>query len=831
MNQDVTATRRAKPTTLARGALAAAVSVAILVPPAAFAQVATTMPAGDSAAPQAPATRPAGNVPLRGVTTSPQGMTFNFQDVSIDTILNELSQAAGFIVVKEVKPEGRVTLVSRQPVSNEDAVSLLNTVLRNAGYAAIQQDRILKIVNRDAAKRLNIPVRTGSDPTKVANTDELITQVIPLRYADATLLKTDLAPLIDSETPFTSNASSNVLIMTDTSANIRRIVTIVNALDTSVADAVDVKVFPLKFANATSAATLINSVFANLNSSRTQGSAESGQGGGGGGAPGGFPGFGGGGGFGQGRFGGFGQNRGGNNNQQRSGGQRLVTAGADERTNSVVVSGQSDTLQIVASVIKELDANPAAEETMFVYRLRNAQALNVESTLNGLFTGQPPTNRTQQDNAQTLRSNRSTGTLGSTSSSGGTNRGSSSNGRTTAARATGNTGTGGNRALSNASQNAASSLAGQVTLIADTDSNSLLIRTSPTNYAQVKSILDEIDKPVAQVLIKVLIAEVTHRNDFDAGFNFSALNTRANGRGVSGGTGLFDGAVPAVGSGGSGLVVQVLEENFTAALRALELTDRVDVLSRPYILASDNQLASIVVGSEVPFVDSSRITDTGNQINTVDYRDVGILLDVIPHINPDGLVILDVAPEISSLNRESGVVISDGVTAPLITKRSAQSRVSVRDGRTIVIGGLMQDQLSETIRKVPLLGDIPGIGELFKSRTRSKTKTELLIFLTPHVAAEPADLETMSKDEQQGMRLVPNAVEPGAFQEHMEGLRRGDAKAPVGPSTQQSAIADPTTMPAPFQIYDESKVRGDRRNYDRPPENRDEPVDPDQPRP
>src|SRR5688500_11130495 len=144
-----------------------------------------------------------------GVRKTDQGLVLNFRDASINVVLDELSAAAGFIVVKEFTPQGRVTLTSRQPVSPEEAVSLLNTVLNNAGASAIQQDRILKIVAKDRAKKLNVPVRSGSDPTKIAKTDELITQVIPLRHASATELRQDLQPLIAPEADFTANASSN----------------------------------------------------------------------------------------------------------------------------------------------------------------------------------------------------------------------------------------------------------------------------------------------------------------------------------------------------------------------------------------------------------------------------------------------------------------------------------------------------------------------------------------------------------------------------------------------------------------------------------------------
>lgn len=708
-----------------------------------------------------------------GITRQNGGMLLNFVDASIDIILDELSSAAGFIVVKEIKPEGRVTLVSKQPVSPAEAVSLLNTVLRNAGYAAIQQDRILKIVNKDAAKRLNIPVRSGNDPEKIAKTDELITQVIPLRFADATQLKTDLGPLISSEADFTANASANALVITDTSANIRRVVEIVAALDTNLGSAVDVKVFQLKFANATTAARLINEVFGNLDATRPQQNqgGNNNPGGGGDDGPGG-------------RFRRFMEQAARNNQQSSRTGK--VSAGADERTNSIIVTGPSDLLETVSSVIKELDSNPAAEETVYVYRLKNAQALNLEQVLNSLFNGTPITNRTSTSNADTLRNARS-------SSSGFSGSGRSGN---TGTR--GNTGTnnpfgtfggmfgqntgrtqtfGGTRTnTQNVSANAqavASDLAGQVSIIADTDTNSLLIRTAPGNYPRVKSVLDEMDKPVRQVLIKVLIAEVTHTNGTDIGAELSALNIRASGNGQQAQTNFL---IPGIQQNGTGLVVQLLETDFQATIRLLETQGKLDVLSRPYILASDNQLASITVGQEVPLIDSSRITDTGQTINTLSYQDVGILLDVIPSINPDGLVILDVAPEISTLTGET-VPISDTASQPIIAKRSAQTRVGVRSGNTIVIGGLMEDRVTESVNKVPLLGDIPLLGEAFKRTVKNKAKTELLIFLTPHVADSPDQIPGMSKEEVDGTKLLPKAIGPGVYDEHKQGMQRGDPAA------------------------------------------------------
>jgi general secretion pathway protein D len=184
------------------------------------------------------------------------------------------------------------------------------------------------------------------------------------------------------------------------------------------------------------------------------------------------------------------------------------------------------------------------------------------------------------------------------------------------------------------------------------------------------------------------------------------------------------------------------------------------------------------------------LTDTGQTINTIEYDDIGIILTVMPHINPDGLVIMDISQEISALTGETvpisqtaatALAAAQTVTAPVFARRVAQSRVAIRDGHTIVIGGLMEDRNTDTVRKVPILGDIPWLGALFRQTVKDKTKTELLIFLTPHVAKVPDDLKGMSANELENSKVIRGAVEPGAFDDHMKGMNTGAApKTPEG---------------------------------------------------
>ena len=790
--------------------LASAVAAQFTAP---FSQPATTTAATQPLA-ESPTTQPSPTTrPIAAAATQPAtrpvyvtkldgGLILNFKDASIDAVLEQLSEVAKFIIVKETKIEGRSTLLSMTPVSPDEAVALLNTALKSNGYAAIQMGRILKIVSRDKAKKANIPVRSGSDPKKIEPTDELITQVIPIKYADAAQLRQDLTPLINTaEADFTANASSNTIIITDSASNIRRLVEIINFLDTQMSTAGDVKVIQLKFANATTVARLITDVFREDTTAQGgQGGGGGGQGGRGGGGPGGQGGRGGGGpgGGGGSPFGGgggpggifgamFGARGAGQGSQSGARRQIRLTAAADERTNTIVVSGPADTLIVVAKVVQEIDADPSENESVNIYQVKNGRARNLESVVNSIFGGGAygAGGRSTGINTQTQRRTGSTG-FGSTGSStggrsgGGGGRSSSGSagsmfgslgggGQRTGGGGFGGGGFGGGgfggggQALSSAARSTAAGLSGQVYAVADDDTNSLLVMTNPKSWNRVKQVIEELDRPTPQVLIKVLIAEVTHDDATDLGAEFSVLNIRSSGFGQKVGTDF------GLAAAGGGLVAKVLEQDFSATIRALQTAGKLDVLSRPYILTSDNQQATITVGKSVPFVGESRFTDTAQTINTIEYRDIGIILDVIPHINADGLVIMDVAPSISAMTGEF-ITVSENLRAPVYAVRSAQSRVSIKDRQTIVIGGLMEDRDIATIDKVPILGDIPILGLAFQRKQSKKTKTELLIFITPHVASAPKDLTDISKQEEKSAKLIPNAVEKGRFDEHRKAM-------------------------------------------------------------
>jgi general secretion pathway protein D len=212
---------------------------------------------------------------------------------------------------------------------------------------------------------------------------------------------------------------------------------------------------------------------------------------------------------------------------------------------------------------------------------------------------------------------------------------------------------------------------------------------------------------------------------------------------------------------GAGLY-QVLGSDFQATLRAIAQAGKTEVLSRPSILTRNNQQATISLGQQVPLITNTRFDTLGNQINTVAYQSVGIILRVTPFITAEGMVEMIVSPETSALaDRSQWVPISSGsggsILAPVIDSRSADTVVVIPDGQTAVIGGLMENNKTQADSKIPLLGDIPLLGNLFKRKVKQTTKTELIIFLTPHIVAEPTQLAGMSAKERGNTTLVPKA--------------------------------------------------------------------------
>jgi type II secretory pathway component GspD/PulD (secretin) len=313
-----------------------------------------------------------------------RGLRLNFRGAPLDLVLDYLSDAAGFIINVETELKGKVDVWSNQPLSRDEAVALLDTVLARHGFAAIRHDRTLTIVGRDEAKKRDIPVVSGNNPEDIPRSDEIVTQIIPVRFISATLLVRDLQGLLPESAALTANEGGNALVLTDTRASIRRMTEIVQALDTAVSSVSTVRVFALRFADAKTLATMIRDLF---QSQETTGRNQPG-----GNAARFMQAF---------RGGPGGGNQGGNAAADPSGGRAptpRVVAVADERSNSIVVSAPEEQMVVIESVVEEVDTDVEDITELRVFRLRHADPSETATLLASLFPD--PTTTTRGNNNQ-----------------------------------------------------------------------------------------------------------------------------------------------------------------------------------------------------------------------------------------------------------------------------------------------------------------------------------------------------------------------------------------------------------------------------------------------
>lgn len=285
----------------------------------------------------------------------------------------------------------------------------------------------------------------------------------------------------------------------------------------------------------------------------------------------------------------------------------------------------------------------------------------------------------------------------------------------------------------------------------DPETASIIVITDEETNGHIKSVIDSMDRPTPQVLIKVLFLQVQHTDEKDMGVEFQLKNV--DGKDVQDLSTVFG-----VANATQGGFYKILEGDLQATIHAIATNNKMEVLSRPSVLTRNNQEATVTVGQKIPIITNSRITEDGQTINTIEWTDIGIILDVRPRILPDRMVELDVSPEISNLTADT-VPISNTVDARVIAERSANTSVVVKDGKTVVIGGMMENNITKHVAKVPLLGDIKYVGALFRRTIETKVKTELLIFLTPIVVENPDQLREVSASEKEnGTSLASKAI-------------------------------------------------------------------------
>ncbi|MBI5592252.1 MAG: type II secretion system secretin GspD [Deltaproteobacteria bacterium] len=615
--------------------------------------------------------------PSEGAAVSNGLISIDFNNVDIAVLIKFISDLTGKNMVVDQRVTGKVTIISPDKITVAEAYKVFESVLEVYGFTAIDSGGLVKIVPLSEARTRGIDTLTRE--SSGSSDDRIVTQVIPLKYANAVLISRLFVPLISKSSVLMAYPPTNTLIITDLHSNIQRLLRMIKAIDVS-SSGQEISVFVLRYAAASQVVRLLDSIF--------QTAAKAGK-------------------------------------EDSDAGVRVF---ADDRTNALVVMAGEEHTQKIRNLIQELDKEtPKGNEKLRVYYLENAKAEDLVKVLQDMprkADGAP-----EKDKAV-----------------------------------------------------APSILSEKVKITADKATNSLVIMAEKSEYAALEEIIRLLDIPRAMVYIECLIMEVNVNKDFNIGTEWITMGTTSiDGRSAAFGGGFSGaGAYPnvtgmispttGVGTLPTGFSLGILSETLNiggiqfpglaAVVQAYKKDKDVNILSTPQILTTDNEEASIMVGKNVPYQTKSGSTGTLESFNTYEYRDVGITLKITPQISRDRLVRLNITQEVTKLDQTGSIAITnDTLNRPTTLKRTITTTVLVQDANTVVIGGLIDDSLSMTEYKVPCIGDVPGLGWLFKSRAKNREKTNLFVFMTPHVVSQPQEGEAIYRSKQDQMDRIRKKAE------------------------------------------------------------------------
>ena len=632
-------------------------------------------------------------------------INLNFKDAEVDSVIGAFGHLLNKSFVIDPRVRGKISLETPRPVNRAQAFALLKTVLRQQGFAIVDLGDLYKVVPEADAKLQSGPVEIGAASAR--DGDEVITQVFQLNHESANNMIPVLRPLVSPNNTITAFPGNNTLIITDYAANLKRLSKVIATLD-SPRPAAEVQVVVIKNSIASDIAVAVSKLMDESNR-------------GGGGGPG----------------------------ASSDPSQRVVVM-ADPRTNSVLIrSANASKLALARSLVEQLDRPANADQAnMRVVYLKNAEATKLVEVLQAVLSG--------ESNGSSGGSDSSFGSNSRNRNSGGSMFGdsSSSSSGLSSSFGDGDSSSGGglgsqsgiNRDRGN--QGPMSIKAGGAIIAADPATNSLIITAPEPVYRNIRGVIDQLDSRRAQVYIESLIVEVKANTVAEMGIQWQFGTSRPGQNSVVGGTNFGTGGSnilavtqnPAALASAGGLNVGVVRNgvslfgqtflNLGLLARALETETNSNIRATPNLLTLDNEEARIIIGQNVPFVTGQYAT-TNNTLSspfqTIERKDVGTMLRVRPQVSEGGTVKMEIAQEISS-------VVDTSQAAGIITNRRAiDSNVLVDDGQIVVLGGLIEDTVEGGISKVPLLGDIPGLGRLFRYDNRKRVKTNLLIFLRPVV--------------------------------------------------------------------------------------------------
>ncbi|MGY4212012.1 general secretion pathway protein D [Burkholderia sp. PvR073] len=686
-------------------------------------------------------------------------VTLNFVNADIDQVAKAIGAATGKTIIVDPRVKGQLNLVAERSVPEDQALKTLQSALRMQGFALVQDHGVLKVVPEADAKLQGVPTYVGNTPR--ARGDQVITQVFELHNESANNLLPVLRPLISPNNTVTAYPANNTIVVTDYADNVRRIAQIIAGVDS--AAGAQVQVIPLRNANAIDLAAQLQKML----------------------DPGSI----------------------GNSDATLK-----VSVTADPRTNSLMLRASSASrLAAAKRIVQQLDAPSGVPGNMHVVPLRNADAVKLAKTLRGMLgkggndsgssASSNDANSFNQSGGSSASGNFSTGTSGTPPlPSGGLGGSSSSSAYGTGASGSGGVGSGG--LLGGDKDKSDDNQPGGM-IQADAATNSLIITASDPVYRNLRSVIDQLDARRAQVYIEALIVELNSTTQGNLGIQWQVASgqflggtnlapTAGTGLGnsiinlTSGGTAATTGLAANLAGLSQGLNIGWLHNMFGvqglgALLQYFAGVSDANVLSTPNLITLDNEEAKIVVGQNVPIATGSysNLTSgtTSNAFNTYDRRDVGLTLHVKPQITDGGILKLQLYTEDSAV--VSGT--TNAQTGPTFTKRSIQSTILADNGEIIVLGGLMQDNYQVSNSKVPLLGDIPWIGQLFRSESKQRQKTNLMVFLRPVIISDRSTAQEVTANRYDYIQGVT-----GAYKSDNNVIRDKDDPVvppmPLGPS-------------------------------------------------
>ena len=616
-------------------------------------------------------------------------VALNFQDVDLPVLARFVSEVTGRNFIVDDRVRGKVTIISPTRITPDEAYQVFQSVLQVKGFTTVPSGAFTKIVPiRDA--------RESAIPTGERTGDAVVTRILPVQHADAAALVPVLQPLVSKDGLLTAHAQTNRLVVVDVAANVERLASLLADLDTPTA-ARGTEVVTLRYAAADELAAQLRQTFGT-----------------------------------------------------EAGGLRVVPEG---RTNTLLLSGPAADVRRARDLVTRLDvALPPGTTHLNVYRLKYADAdglVRVLAQLLGLPAPPPQPERPHGSSLMRDEARRPPPVIAALDGY--------------EERATVATATPPPAPTPTSTGNGAVPLEAPVRLTADPATNSVIVSATARDWETLRAVIAQLDVRRRQVFVEAIILEATAdkmralgiefqgATSFDGGGGLAAVNV-----GTLGGLGSATSIPALLLAAASNKMITVAGREIPAhqvLLTALEADTDLNVLSAPNLVTTDNVEAEMIVGRNVPFVASRATSGTNlsNLFTTIERHDVGITLRLVPQITADDFVRLTLFEEVSAIE-DTGIVNADAsVLGPTTTVRSASTTVATRDGQTVVIGGLLADTIQSHEQRVPFLGRIPVLGNLFKKNDDHRVKTNLLVFLTPHVLA--SDQQMAANSEAQKARL------------------------------------------------------------------------------